>query len=305
MSVLIVGSIALDSVKTPFGDVKGVLGGSATYSSIAASFFVPVRMVGIVGNDFPRRYVSLLKKRGIDLEGLQMVRNGKTFQWAGHYEYDMNQLHTLATCLNVFEHFKPTLPQHYRQTPLVFLANIDPELQLEVLDQVERPRLVLCDTMKFWIEGKHDALLEVLKRVDIVLLNDSEARQICDTTNLQKAARMLLKLGPRRVVIKKGEHGCLMFGHDTFFAAPAFPLEHVKDPTGAGDTFAGGFIGWLARSQRFTEIRLRQAVIVGSTLASFTVEDFSVKKLVKLTPDVIQRRCEGLKTASHFRKICV
>ena len=305
MTVLIVGSIAFDSVKTPFGEVQGVLGGSATYASIAASFFVPVRLVGVVGNDFPPRYVSLFKKRGIDLEGLQIVRNGKTFQWAGRYEYDMNQCHTLSTCVNVFEHFRPTLPQHYRQSPIIFLANIDPELQLEVLDQIDRPRLVLCDTMKFWIEGKREALLDVLKRVDIVLLNDEEARQLCDTANLQKAARMILELGPGRVVIKKGEHGCVMFGRDSFFVAPAFPLERVKDPTGAGDTFAGGFIGWLARSQRTTEIRLRQAVIVGSTLASFTVEDFSVRKLIKLTPELIQRRCEGMKTASQFRKIYV
>jgi sugar/nucleoside kinase (ribokinase family) len=303
--MLIVGSVALDSVKTPFGETKDALGGSATYASIAASYFGPVRLVGVVGNDFPRRYVSLLKKHRINLEGLQTLRDGKTFQWAGRYEYDMNQVHTLSTCVNVFEYFKPTLPKRYRQTPFIFLANIDPELQLEVLEQIDRPRLVLCDTMKFWIEGKRDTLLEVLKRVDIVLLNDAEARQLCDTTNLKKAARILLALGPRRVVIKKGEHGCLMFGNDTFFAAPAFPLEHVKDPTGAGDTFAGGFIGWLSRSQRLTEIQLRQAVIVGSTLASFTVEDFSVKKLIKLSPDVIQRRCEGLKSASQFRRICV
>jgi sugar/nucleoside kinase (ribokinase family) len=305
MSVLIVGSIALDSVKTPFGEVKDVLGGSATYASLAASFFVPVQLVGIVGNDFPRRYNLLFRKHGIDLEGLQRVRNGKTFHWAGEYEYDMNQRRTLSTCVNVFENFKPTLPQHYRHTPFVFLANIDPELQLEVLDQIERPRLVMCDTMKFWIEGKRDALIEVLKRVDVVLVNDAEARELCDTVNLHKAARMLLELGPRHIVIKKGEHGCLMFGRDTFFAAPAFPLELVKDPTGAGDTFAGGFIGWLARLQRPTEIRLRQAIIVGTTLASFAVEDFSVRRLVKLSPDLIQRRCEGLKIASHFRRISV
>lgn len=279
--VLIVGSIALDTIETPFGTVTDVLGGAASYASMASSFFTDVRMVGVVGQDFPAAHLALFREREIDTAGLQQA-DGNTFRWNGYYEYDMNQAHTVATHLNVFEHFAPAIPEGYHDTPYVFLANIDPDLQLKVLDQVRSPKFVLADTMNFWISGKRDRVLEVFKRVDAVTINDAEARQLCDTASLVVAGRQLLAMGPRLVIIKKGEHGALMFTKADYFVAPSFPLEDVRDPTGAGDTFAGGLIGYLAHLDDISDASLRKAVVYGSVMASYTVEDFSLNRLARL-----------------------
>ena len=299
--LLIVGSVALDSVRTPFGEVKEALGGSATYASFAASFFAPhVRLVGVVGEDFPKEHIGLLEDRGIHIEGLQVAK-GKTFRWAGSYEYDLNEAHTLATDLNVFEAFKPQIPASYRKSEFVFLANIDPELQLSVLDQVEKPKLVACDTMNLWIKTKPEALKKVLKRVNFLFINDGEARQFANTPSLVKAGRMLESWGPKYVVIKKGEHGALLFGNNSFFSAPAFPLEEVYDPTGAGDTFAGGFFGYVAKyGGDISEPCLRRAVVYGTAMASFTVEKFSLERLKTLTEVQLSSRVIMLKELSHF-----
>jgi sugar/nucleoside kinase (ribokinase family) len=298
--LLIVGSVALDSVKTPFGNVKEALGGSATYASYAASFFTPVRLVGVVGEDFPVEHVELLKSRAIDVGGLQAVR-GKTFRWSGAYEYDLNEAHTLATELNVFETFKPQIPASYKKSDFVFLANIDPELQLSVLDQVEKPKLIACDTMNLWIRLKPEVLKRVIKRVDFLFINEGEARLFAGLPSLIKAGRLLQSWGPKYVVIKKGEHGALLFGDKTFFAAPAFPLEDVFDPTGAGDTFAGGFFGYLANSGGdISDANLRRAVVYGSAMASFTVEKFSLERLKTLTMEQLTSRVRTLKELSQF-----
>jgi sugar/nucleoside kinase (ribokinase family) len=298
-SVLIVGSVAIDSVKTPLGEVDDVLGGAAVYSSVAASFFAPVRLVGVVGRDFPDEHLEFLRSRAIDLTGLQ-VQDGSTFRWKGFYDYDVNQAHSLETHLNVFEQFRPTLPESYRDTPYLFLANIDPELQLEVLNQVHNPRLTLCDTMNFWIENKRDALLEVLSRVDVAFMNDAEARQLCSTFSLVKAANQIRAWGPRVVIIKKGEHGAVMFTEDAHFSAPSYPLEEVRDPTGAGDTFEGGFIGYVATTDDTSEPNLRRAVIHGSVLASFNVEDFSLGRMRHLSRDDIEERYRELQRIAFF-----
>jgi sugar/nucleoside kinase (ribokinase family) len=299
--LLIVGSVALDSVRTPFGEVKEALGGSATYSSYAASFFAPVvRLVGVVGDDFPKEHIALLKDRGIHMDGLQVAR-GKTFRWAGSYEYDLNEAHTLATELNVFETFKPQIPSAYRKSDYVFLANIDPDLQLSVLDQVEKPKLVACDTMNLWINMKPAVLRKVISRVDFLFINEGEARQFAATPSLVKAGRLLQSWGPKYVVIKKGEHGALLFGKNTFFSAPAFPLEVVYDPTGAGDTFAGGFIGFIAKNNGdISDAMLRRAVVNGSAMASFTVEQFSLERLKTLTNEQFSSRVRMLKELTHF-----
>ena len=298
-AVLVVGSIALDSVQTPFGVAQEVLGGAAVFSAAAASFFAPVRMVGVVGTDFPREHLRRLEEWDIDVSGVE-VRSGQTFRWSGYYEYDLNQAHTIGTHLNVFEDFRPELPRAYRCTPYVFLANIDPELQAAVLDQVENPKLTVCDTMNFWISGKREQLLAVLSRVDVALMNDAEARQLCDTPNLVQAARRILDLGPRAVVLKKGEHGAIMFTRDGHFAAPAYPMEQVKDPTGAGDSFAGGLIGYLAHTDDFSDENLRKAIICGSVVASFDVEDFSLERLARLTPGEIVERYNEFRTITGF-----
>lgn len=300
--VLIVGSMALDNVKTPFGEVKDALGGAAVYSSIAASYFTSVQLVGVVGEDFPEEHVQFLSSRSIDLTGMQRMP-GETFRWAGYYEFDLNQAHTLDTRLNVFQHFRPTIPEAYKDTKYVFLANIDPDLQLQVLDQVSNPKLTVCDTMNFWIDSKRDRLIEVLKRVDVVVLNDGEARQLCGSFSLIKAAQELRKLGPKAVIIKKGEHGALMVTENGYFVAPSYPLEEVKDPTGAGDTFAGGLMGYIASTDDISEDNLRKAIIFGSTLASFNCEDFSLGKLGALTPeDIAGRYCE-FKNIAHFEAL--
>jgi sugar/nucleoside kinase (ribokinase family) len=299
--VLIVGSVAFDSVKTPLGEVDNVLGGAAVYSATAATFFSPVQLVGVVGQDFPAEHLDFLRARGVDLAGLQ-VQPGETFRWKGYYDFDVNQAHSLETRLNVFESFRPTLPESYRDAKYVFLANIDPELQLEVLAQVRAPRLTLCDTMNFWIAGKRDALLEVLRRVDVAFMNDAEARELCGTFSLVKAARQVMSYGPKTVIIKKGEHGAVMFTADSHFSAPSYPLEEIKDPTGAGDTFEGGFIGYLAHTDHVTEAGMRKAVIYGSVLASFNVEDFSLERLRRLTMEEIQERYREFRRIAFFEE---
>jgi sugar/nucleoside kinase (ribokinase family) len=301
-SVLIVGSVAIDSVKTPLGEVENVLGGAAVYSSVAARFFAPVGIVAVVGEDFPHEYLEFLRSRGVDLEGLQ-VQAGKTFRWKGFYDYDVNQAHSLETHLNVFEQFRPTIPEAYRDAPYVFLANIDPELQLEVLRQVRQPKLTLCDTMNYWIERKREALLEVLSRVDVACMNDAEARQLCGTFSLVRAAREIMSFGPKTVVIKKGEHGAVMFTEDSHFSAPSFPLEQVRDPTGAGDTFEGGFIGYVAMTDDIRETNMRRAVVHGSVLASFNVEDFSLARMRTLTREEIDDRYHEFRRIAFFDPI--
>lgn len=297
--LLVVGSVALDSVKTPFGQVAEALGGSATYFSFAASFFTTVRVVAVVGEDFPGEHLHLLKSRGVDLSGLQ-ISKGKTFRWVGEYGYDLNEARTLDTQLNVFGNFRPMLPDTLRKTPFVFLANIDPDLQLEVLRQMARPRLVALDTMNFWIEGKRQALLRVLAEVDALLVNDAETRQLAREPNLIKAARAILGFGPRTVVVKRGEYGALMISDGHFFFVPAYPLESVFDPTGAGDTFAGGFMGYLAKSEATDADAIRRAIVYGSVMASFAVEDFSLHRLARLKAEEIQRRYEAFQDLIRF-----
>lgn len=299
MSLLITGSIALDSVKTPLEEHRDLLGGSASYASIAASFFTPVHLVGIVGTDFPRAYLDLFRRRGVNLAGLQ-IADGPTFRWSGEYEWDMNNRRTLSVALNVFETFQPTLPAEYRELPFVFLANISPQLQLHVLSQMRQPRFVVADTMDLWIETAPAPLRELLGRIDCLILNDSEARHLMNETSLIRAGRALLKLGPKYVCIKKGEHGCLLFGRDLFFSAGAYPLEDIHDPTGAGDCFAGAFAGYLAKTGVVNHDTLRKAVIYGSVIASFNVESFSLSRLQTLTPQDIARRYEAFKQMSRF-----
>src|SRR5262245_4314734 len=302
MSILVVGSVAYDTVETPFGRAERVLGGSASFFAMAASFFAPVALVGVVGDDFGDKELEVFRKRGIDLQGLERTP-GKTFHWQGKYSYDLNSRDTVCTELNVFESFKPKIPTAYRRAAFVFLGNIDPVLQRDVLDQVERPELVACDTMNFWISGKLDELKRTLARVDVLLINDAEARQLSGEWNIVKAARAIRALGPRTLVVKKGEHGVLMFSDEGSFAAPAYPLEDVFDPTGAGDTFAGGFVGYLAGAPARNEETLRRAVIMGSTLASFCVEAFSLDRLVTLTRPEIDERFRLFKRLTHFEAI--
>jgi sugar/nucleoside kinase (ribokinase family) len=289
--LLVVGSVALDSVATPFGKVADALGGSATYFSYAASFFTTVRLVATVGADFPETHVRLLAERGVDVAGLQTTPGGRTFRWVGEYGYDLNEARTLDTQLNVLASFRPDLPAALRQVPYLFLANIDPELQLDVLRQMSsRPRLVALDTMNFWITSKRAALLRVLREVDVITINDAEARQLAGEPNLVRAARAIAALGPQVVVVKRGEYGALMLASGTFFVAPAYPLESVFDPTGAGDTFAGGFMGYLASREVTDRASMRRAIVHGSVMASFTVEDFSLNRLCRLTPAEIEAR---------------
>lgn len=299
--VLIVGSVAFDTVETPAGRVERALGGAAVYSSVAASFFSPVRMVGVVGDDFPQEHLDFLASRKIDTRGIQIVPGGKTFHWAGSYEGDMNQANTHATELNVFESFSPELPEDYKTSEFVFLANIDPTLQLHVLDQVAKPKLTACDTMNLWISIKKDALLEVLKRVDIVFINDAEARQLTGEINLTRAAASIHRLGPKYVILKKGEHGAMMYCSDRMcFAAAPYPLDSVMDPTGAGDSFAGGFMGYLASAGAATDANIRKAVVYGSTMASYNVQDFSLNRFKKLTIHEIDARYEEFKRMVFF-----
>ncbi len=331
MSLLVVGTVALDTVKTPFGEVEEVLGGSATYFSVAASYFTEVHLVTVIGEDFPAEYIRLLQRHHIDLKGLQREK-GKTFRWKGQYDYDLNEAHTLDTQLNVLQTFKPQIPEEYRKIEYVFLANIDPDLQRDVLHQIERPKLVACDTMNFWIAGKPEALKRTLREVDILIINDAETRQLAQEPNIVKAARKILSWGPHTLIIKRGEYGVLMFKknggveewengrreerenspsststslfpNSSVFAAPAYPLESVFDPTGAGDSFAGGFMGYLSKVDRIDEASIRQAIIFGSTIASFNVEDFSLKRLDRLSEEEIITRFREFKTLVDFEHI--
>jgi len=299
MSILVVGSVAFDSIKTPFGEVDDVLGGSACYFSTSASFFTDVSLVAVIGEDFPPEHIDFLAGRNIDLEGLQRS-TGETFRWKGRYEYDLNEAHTLETHLNVFESFRPQLPENYRDAEYVFLANIDPELQLEVLQQVRNPKLVACDTMNFWIEGKKQELIRTLDRVDILVINEGEVRQLADEPNLVKAAEIIRSFGPKTLVVKRGEYGVLMFSEGSIFAAPAYPLEEVFDPTGAGDTFAGGFIGYLAATRNLDEHNLRKAIVFGTVMASFTVEKFSLDRLRDIDYTEIETRYKRIKLLTDF-----
>jgi len=289
MSLLVVGSVALDSVETPFGKAEEVIGGSANYFSASASHQVPVQLVGVVGSDYPVEKVEPLAARGVDLTGLERAE-GESFRWRGRYRHDLNSAETLETRLGVFSHFRPKLPEGFRDAEFVFLANIDPRLQLDVLRQVRKPKLVACDTMNFWIESRRADLLELLGKVDLITLNDGEARQLTEQANLVQAARWILARGPRTVLIKKGEHGAFMFTRESVFYAPAYPLESVFDPTGAGDSFAGGFMGWLARTRDLTDANLRRAVVLGSAMGSFVVEGFSITRLLEVSRADIERR---------------
>jgi sugar/nucleoside kinase (ribokinase family) len=298
-SVLVVGSVALDSVETPFGKVDEALGGSGTYFSSSASHFAPVQLVGVVGDDYPVDQLAPLAARGVDLRGLEQTE-GRSFRWRGRYRHDLNSAETLETHLGVFSSFRPKIPDAFRAAPFVFLANIDPRLQLQVLDQVERPQLVACDTMNFWIESRRPELLELLGRVDLVTLNDGEARQLTERANLVQAARWILDRGPRFVLIKKGEHGAFMFTRDSIFFAPAYPLESVFDPTGAGDSFAGGFIGYLAATGDLSERGMRRAVVVGSAMGSFAVERFSNARLMEVSRTDIDARIREFRQLVAF-----
>lgn len=300
--LLVVGSVALDTVKTPFGEVAEVLGGSATYFSTAASYFTTVDLIAVVGQDFPEQHLAFLKSRKIDLAGLER-RPGSTFRWKGEYTHQLNEARTLETQLNVFETFRPKIPEHYRSPEVLFLGNIDPELQLDVLQQVKRPSLVACDTMNFWISGKREALWRTLAQVDVLIINDGEARALGGDSNLVKVARTILARGPKHLVIKRGEYGVLMFTENHVFGAPAFPLEEVRDPTGAGDTFAGGFLGYLAATGNRSSDAIRQAIIFGSVMASFTVEAFSLDRLRILDYKEIQDRFRAFKQLTQFEDL--
>ena len=299
MSILVVGTVAFDSIETPFGNAERVLGGSASYFALAASYFAPVRLVGVIGQDFPQEYVELFKQRSIDLEGLKK-EGGETFHWRGRYHEDINIRDTLELHLNVLSGFVPRLPESYRDAEYVFLGNIDPAMQIEVLNQLRRMRLVVCDTMDHWIQESGKELRAVLKRIEMLVLNDSEARLLSGCNNIVRAARTILKMGPKVVLIKRGEYGVLQFSDSSIFATPAYPLEEVFDPTGAGDSFAGGFLGQLARSGDHSQRGVRRAIVYGSVVASFTVEDFGVKRLTNVSVDDIEERYKGFAQLTDF-----
>lgn len=302
MSLLVVGTVALDSVKTPFGDVENALGGSATYFSTSASYFTDVRLVAVVGEDFPKEHIQFLKSKNIDTRGLE-IQKGNTFRWKGEYGYDLNEAKTLATDLNVLATFKPDLAEEYRLSDAVFLANVDPEIQLDVLRQVKRPKFVACDTMNYWISSKPEALKRTLREVDLLTINEAEIRQLAGEASLVKAARSVQAMGPKAVVVKQGGYGALLFNGRSVFSAPAYPLETVFDPTGAGDTFAGGFMGYLASTMNFTEESMRKAVIFGSVMASLNVESFSLDRLRSLDYREIEERYREFKKLTHFEDI--
>lgn len=299
MSLLAVGSVALDTVETPFGRAEDALGGSATFFSAAASLFCPVQLVGVVGNDYPLDQLEFLSERGVDLRGLERAE-GESFRWSGVYSHDLNSRETLETRLGVFADFSPKIPDAFRDAEWVFLGNIDPELQLRVLDQVRSPRFVACDTMNLWIEIKRDGVLELLNRVDLLLVNDGEARQLSGEHSLTRAARWIQARGPRYLVIKKGEHGAVLFTPTATFFAPGYPLEEVFDPTGAGDAFAGGFMGHLGQCGRMEDADLRRAMIYGSATGSFACERFSVDRLRELSPEEVEERVRAFREMTGF-----
>ena len=300
MSILVVGSVAFDSVKTPFGERERILGGSATYFSVAASFFTRVRVVAVVGDDFEPADEAVFLERGVDTSDLERVP-GRSFHWSGEYGYDLNVAHTRDTQLNVFADFKPKLSDGAKQTPYLFLGNIQPQLQVEVREQVGA-KLVAADTMNYWINNTPAELREMLERIDLLVINDAEAREIAKEANLVRAARRILTMGPKRLVVKRGEYGAAMFTEHSYFATPAYPLEEVFDPTGAGDTFAGGFMGYLAATDSADESVVRRAIIYGSVMASFNVEEFGCERLRKLTYDEINARFRELRAFSHFEE---
>jgi sugar/nucleoside kinase (ribokinase family) len=300
MSILVVGSVAFDSVKTPFGERDRILGGSATYFSVAASFFTTVRVVAVVGDDFGPAEEAVFLEREIDISDLERVP-GRSFHWSGEYGYDLNIAHTRDTQLNVFADFKPKLSARARETPYLFLGNIQPQLQVEVREQVAA-KLVAADTMNYWITNSPEELGEMLKRIDLLVINDAEAREIASEANLVRAARRILSMGPKRLVVKRGEYGSAMFTENSYFATPAYPLEEVFDPTGAGDTFAGGFMGYLAATNATDEAEVRRAIIYGSVMASFNVEEFGCERLRRLTYDEINARFRELRAFSNFEE---
>lgn len=301
MSLLIVGSLAYDSIETPYEKVEDALGGSSSYISLASSYFTkPIEIVGVVGDDFKSEHLQLFKDKNIGLEGVQIIEGGKTFRWGGKYHHDFNQRDTIYTDLNVFADFNPVIPESYKESEYVMLGNIDPTLQLSVLDQVRNSKFVVCDTMNLWIDIKKDDLLKVLKRIDVIIVNDSEAKLLTSEPNLIKAAKLIKEMGPKIVIIKKGEHGALLFAEDKIFSAPALPMEVVFDPTGAGDTFAGGFIGYLHRTKNHSFENLKRAVVYGSTLASFCVEHFSTRGIENLDTEKIKNRFNQFVELARF-----
>ncbi|MEX0802754.1 MAG: PfkB family carbohydrate kinase [Candidatus Binatia bacterium] len=300
MSILVVGTVAFDSIETPFGSAERILGGSASYFALAASFFTTVRIVGVIGHDFPQEYLNLFSQRQIDLEGVKK-EPGETFHWRGKYHEDINVRDTLELHLNVLSGFVPQLPERYRDAEYVFLGNIDPLMQLEVLNQIRRMRLVVCDTMDHWIRESLADLRKVLKRIEMLVINDSEARLLSGYNNIVRAARAILKMGPKVVLVKRGEYGVLQFSDSTIFATPAYPLEEVFDPTGAGDSFAGGFLGQLARSSDQSQQGIRRAIVYGSVVASFTVEDFGVKRLAGVSLAEIEERYKSFAQLTDFQ----
>lgn len=302
-SVVIVGSMALDSVKTPFGQVERAVGGAATYAAAAASLLAPPAVVGVVGDDFPEDALEFLGSRGADLTGVERIEGGASFFWSGVYDYNLADRETLATELNVFADFAPVLPESYRESRFCFLANIQPQVQLAVLDQLDSTCFTLCDTMNYWIENEHDALLEVLSRVDLALLNDGEVRQLAGIPNLGQAAERVLEMGPAYVVVKKGEYGATLVSHDEYFTIPSYPLPNVVDPTGAGDSFAGGMIGFLAAADDCCQMNLRRAMASGTVIASAAIEDFSLGGLKRMTIDELERRYQTLREMVWFEAL--
>jgi len=300
VDAVIVGTMALDSIETPFGKAEGVLGGSATYASYAASFFCRPGIVAVVGEDSPQDALQILGKRNISLDGLKKEKNAKTFRWQGSYEYDMNEAKTLKTELNVLASFKPDLPAEYRDARFIFLGNIDPQLQLDVLSQIRSPKLVIADTMNFWIEHKREKVKEVIKKIDVLLLNDGEARELFEMPNLSRAGKSALGMGPRAVIIKKGEHGALLFTRAAHFSAPSYPLENVVDPTGCGDCFGGGLTGFLAKTDDVSEWNVRKAMIYGSAIASHNAEGFGLEVLKKISIVDVERRFNEFKSIREF-----
>jgi sugar/nucleoside kinase (ribokinase family) len=299
MSVLVVGTVAFDSIETPFGSAERILGGSASYFALGASFFTSVRIVGVIGEDFPQDYLDLFHQRKIDIEGVERAK-GDSFHWRGRYHEDINLRDTLELHLNVLAGFQPKLPERYRDAEYVFLGNIDPVMQMEVLGQLRRMKLVACDTMDHWIRESNEELKKVLKRIETLVINDSEARLLSGYDNIVKAARAILKMGPKMVLVKRGEYGVLQFSDSAVFATPAYPLEQVFDPTGAGDSFAGGFMGHLARSGDQSRGGLRRAIVYGSVVASFTVEDFGVKRLTEVSLKEIEERYQRFVELTDF-----
>jgi sugar/nucleoside kinase (ribokinase family) len=303
MSLLVVGSVAFDAVETPFGKCDKMLGGSASHFSISASFFTDVSIVGVVGGDFTEADGEVFEKLNIGTRDLERIPDGQTFRWAGRYEYDLNVAHTLDTQLNVFADFKPKLSDESKKSRLLFLGNIQPDLQREVREQMPDVELVALDTMNLWIENTKESLLRTIKGVDVVIINDAEARQLTGIPNLIKAAREILTWGPKALIVKRGEYGAALFTHENYFAIPAYPLEAVFDPTGAGDTFAGGFMGYLSSQEKLDEAAMRRAMIFGSVMASFNVEEFGTDRVRRLTHDEINERFKTFKQMTHFEAI--